>query len=179
MKKALFLDRDGVINQRIVGAYVRNMQEFRFLDGVLDALAILARKFDYCFVVTNQQGVAKGLMHETDLIQLHAQMLQTIHQHGGSIDKAYYCTLHERDNPPCRKPNTGMGLQAKTDFPSVHFEHSVMVGDSISDIEFGLNLGMQTVLIETKKDIDVAALERLNSKIDHRFASLLEYAQTL
>jgi histidinol-phosphate phosphatase family protein len=168
-----------VINQRIVGGYVRNFEEFEFLEGVLEALTILARKFDYCFVVTNQQGIAKGLMHESDLIDLHATMLAIIHAAGGRIDKAYYCPLHEKENPPCRKPNIGMGQQAVLDFPDFSFEQSVMVGDSISDIQFGINLGLQTVLIETKQDIDIAALKLLESSIDNRFDALIDYAQSL
>ena len=89
---AIFLDRDGVINDRIVGGYVRNWTEFDFLEGVLDAMPILARKFDYIFVATNQQGIAKGLMTVEQLEKVHAQMLEEIAKCNVTIDKVYYCS---------------------------------------------------------------------------------------
>ncbi len=175
-KKSLFLDRDGVINKRIVDGYVRNPGEFHFLDGVLDVISILARKFDYCFVVTNQQGIAKGLMTEKDLQNVHDEMLEDIMKANGRIDRVYYCPEHHTKNPYCRKPNPGMALQAQKDFPDLDFESSVMVGDSISDIEFGYRLNMKTVFIETKKDIDIEKLAEIQNKIDFSFASLKDFA---
>ena len=177
MKKwTLFLDRDGVINDRIVGGYVRKWDEFHFLEGVLEAMPILARKFNRILVVTNQQGIAKGLMSEDDLQQLHAQMLTEIEKQGVKVDKVYYCPKHEKENPPCRKPNTGMAQQAKIDFPDIDFDCSMMVGDSISDIEFGYNMKMKTVFIETKTDINTVALAAIKDKIDYSFPSLIEFA---
>jgi histidinol-phosphate phosphatase family protein len=180
MKKwTLFLDRDGVINDRIVGSYVRNWSEFEFLDGVLEAMPILARKFDCIVVVTNQQGIAKGVMTEADLNKVHARMLEEIEKKGGRIDQVYFCAEHERDNPPCRKPNVGMAEQAKSDFPRINFDHAIMVGDSITDIEFGFNMNMKTVLIETKVDIDLAKLEQIKNKIDYKYSGLETFANDL
>ena len=176
---ALFLDRDGVINDRIVGGYVRNWAEFVFLEGVLEAMPILARKFNHIFVVTNQQGIAKGLMTEKDLELLHTKMLHEIAQSGGKIDKVYYCPKHQNEHPPCRKPNTGMAKQAQADFPSIDFDCSIMVGDSISDIEFGKRMNMKTVFIETKTDIDPNKLLAIKDKIDYAFPCLYEFAQNL
>jgi D-glycero-D-manno-heptose 1,7-bisphosphate phosphatase len=177
MKKfSLFLDRDGVINKRIVDGYVRNQEEFVFLDGVLNVMPLLARKFDYCFVVTNQQGIAKGLMTENDLKTVHDKMMEEIEKVNGRIDRVYYCPEHHSTNPHCRKPNPGMALQAVEDFPEVDFEYAVMVGDSISDIEFGHRLNMKTVFIETKKDIDKDKLAEIKNKIDFSFASLKDFA---
>src|SRR5688572_23731927 len=99
MTKTLFLDRDGVINERIPGDYVKNWDEFIFLDGVLEALNILARKFNRIVVVTNQQGIAKGLMTEEDLNKVHQRMVLEIQESGGKIDKVYFCPLSEKLNP--------------------------------------------------------------------------------
>lgn len=175
----LFLDRDGVINERIEGDYVRNWKEFVFLEGVLEALSILARKFNRIVVVTNQQGIAKGLMTEEDLHKVHEMMVLEITKSGGKIDKVYYCPLSEKLNPPCRKPNSGMAEQAQKDFQDIDFEKSIMVGDSISDIEFGKRLNMKTVFITTKNDIKKDDLAAIQSQIDYTFASLLEFSKNV
>jgi D-glycero-D-manno-heptose 1,7-bisphosphate phosphatase len=180
MKKwTLFLDRDGVINNRIVGGYVRNWSEFEFLPGVLEALPILARKFDCIVVVTNQQGIAKGLMTEAALKKVHGSMVEVIRKNGGRIDQVYFCAKHERENAACRKPNVGMATQAKSDFPKIDFKQAIMVGDSITDIEFGYNMNMKTVLVETKVDIDRIKLETIKEKIDYTFSDLPTFANNL
>jgi D-glycero-D-manno-heptose 1,7-bisphosphate phosphatase len=175
----LFLDRDGVINDRIVGGYVRNWGEFDFLQGVLDAMPILARKFNHILVVTNQQGIAKGLMTKEQLEKVHVQLLEEVAKYNVTIDKVYYCSEHHSKNPYCRKPNPGMAEQAKLDFPEIDFDYSIMVGDSISDIEFGKRLNMKTVFIETKSDIDKDKLLAIKDKIDFSYPSLLEFAKDL
>lgn len=144
----LFLDRDGVINERIPNDYVKTVKEFSFFVGVPLAMEKIESIFGHIFVVTNQQGIAKGLMTESDLAKVHRHMKKTIENLGGRIDKIYYCP--EKNPSPCRKPNIGMAEQAKRDFPTIDFSRSVMVGDSVSDIEFGNRLGMFTVFIETK-----------------------------
>ncbi|MBL4650197.1 MAG: HAD-IIIA family hydrolase [Aureispira sp.] len=175
----LFLDRDGVINDRIVGNYVRNWTEFEFMEGVLEAMPILARKFDCIVVVTNQQGIAKGLMTEDALNKVHASMLEEIKKRGGRIDKVYFCAEHERENSPYRKPNVGMAEQAKSDFPRIVFDQAIMVGDSITDIEFGFKMNMKTVLLETKVDIDQMKLEIIKDKIDYTYSDLRTFANNL
>lgn len=175
--KNLFLDRDGVINRRIIGNYVRHWGEWDFLEKVPDALAVLARKFDRIVIVTNQQGVAKGIMSAQDLELLHEQMLQQIQQAGGRIDKVYACMEHERDNSYHRKPNAGMALQAQADFPAIDFEESIMVGDSVSDLVFGQQLGMRTVLITTKSDLDQVAYEAVKDRVWAEFPSLWAFSQ--
>lgn len=175
----LFLDRDGVINSRIIGSYVRNWGEFEFMDGALEAMPIFKEKFEQVVVATNQQGIAKGLMTATDLEKVHEQMLKAIAKAGGLIAKAYYCPLHERENPHCRKPNAGMAEQAQKDFPSINFTQSVMVGDSPSDIEFGHRLGMKTIFITTRQDIPNQELKDIQAKIDFTFDSLYSFSQYL
>lgn len=143
----LFLDRDGVINRRLVDAYVRSWQEFAFEEGVVAAIKKFSEIFGRIFVVTNQQGIAKELMTERDLQVVHQQMIAEIERVGGRIDGIYFCPHWSGDNCTCRKPRTGMALQAKADFPEIDFSKAIMVGDSPSDIEMGHRLGMKTVFI--------------------------------
>ena len=169
---SLFLDRDGVINKRIFDDYVKHPDDFIFLPGVLDAMQMVSEVFKFVFVVTNQQGIGKGMMNEKDLGKVHDFMLGTVSKNGGRIDRIYFSPHLERENHPSRKPNTGMALQAKEDYPEVDFSKSIMVGDMERDIEFGRKLGMMTVYIGEKKLFD-------NFEPDYRYDSLLSFAKTL
>lgn len=152
---SLFLDRDGVINEKMENSYVKNWDEFKFKEGVLQAIAGLGKIFGRVFVVTNQRGVGLGLMTEEILNEIHEKMLSEVVNASGKIDKIYYCTCTDQ-SAECRKPNIGMGLKAKNDYPEIQFSKSIMVGDSISDMEFGKNLGMKTVFIRDKGKIEGA-----------------------
>lgn len=143
--KNLFLDRDGVINRRIEGDYVKTPAEFEFLPHVPEALAKLTGHFKHIFIVTNQQGIAKGRFTEEDLTQVHAHMCREIERTGGHIDKIYHCP--DSEGSPNRKPAIGMALQALADFPDITFGNSLMVGDSISDLQFGQAAGMTSVFL--------------------------------
>lgn len=147
--KFLFLDRDGVINKHLPGDYVKNVEQFEFLPGVLDALVQFSAYFTQIVVVTNQQGIGKGLYTEDDLNEVHTFMLEKITEAGGRLDAVYFCPSLEIENPICRKPNVGMALQAQRDFPAIDFKQSVMIGDSMSDMQFGRNLGMFTIWISS------------------------------
>lgn len=149
----LFLDRDGVINQKRDNDYVKNYSEFNFLDGVLDAISFLSKVFGKTIIITNQRGVGRGVISESDLRLIHSKMKVEINIHNGRIDKIYFCT-GVLDSDFNRKPNIGMGLQAKMDFPSIDFNKSVMIGDSYSDMLFGNKLGMKCVLIKPIKETD-------------------------
>ena len=144
---ALFLDRDGVINRRIPGGYVRHWEEFHFLEGVLPAIRRLSRHFGPTVIVTNQQGIGKGLMSEDDLKAIHEKMLRAIQAHGGRIDGIYHCPDLAGKANNCRKPAPTMALQAQKDLPGIDFSKSLMVGDTLSDMHFGRSLGMQTAWI--------------------------------
>jgi len=142
----LFVDRDGVINRRITDGYITSPSDFEFLPGVIDALKIFQNKFQRIFIVTNQQGIGRGLMSVGDLDEIHNFMLEEFKKEGIKIDKIYYCPALETDDDPCRKPNIGMALEAKEDFPEIDLTKSVMVGDTSSDMKFGRDAGMHTVL---------------------------------
>jgi len=144
----LFLDRDGVINKKLEGRYVRNLSEFKFLPGVLKAVSQLSNIFNRIIIVTNQQGVAKGIMSESDLNILHAQMQESIERVGGKISKIYYCPHLETLHCMCRKPNPGMIQQAVIDFPNIVIKKSYLVGDSDSDIEAGKRMNLHTIKVD-------------------------------
>ncbi len=170
----LFLDRDGVINRELPGDYVKTPGEFEFLPGVLEALAILNTHFQYILIVTNQRGVGRGVMTVDTLENIHSQMLRKITTTGGRIDKIYVCTDLE-DSSPGRKPNIGMAWQAQQDFPGLDFSRSIMLGNSLSDMKFGKNAGMCTVLVGNKYKDE----EKDVSLIDYFFEDLLSFARQI
>ena len=160
----LFLDRDGVINKKLENDYVKHWIEFEFLEGSIDAIKYLGSLFGKLVVVTNQQGIGKRLYRVEDLELIHKNMLYEIAYHGGKIDKVYFSPYLTTENHPTRKPSIGMALNAQQDFPEINFKKSIIVGDSLSDMEFGRNAGMKTVFISEKPNED--------SRIDFNFKSL-------
>jgi D-glycero-D-manno-heptose 1,7-bisphosphate phosphatase len=148
----LFLDRDGVLNDRIPGDYVTAPEALVVLPGVPESIVALAAYFECIVVVTNQAGIGKGRMTEADLHRVHNRLQQAVEQAGGRIDRFYYCPHRSDAGCTCRKPEPGMALQAQADFPNLNFADCWMVGDSASDIQFGQRLGMQTALIEGKAE---------------------------
>ena len=153
----LFLDRDGVINERIMGGYVTSPNEFEFLPGVIHGMPRFARFFNRVIVVTNQQGVGKGLMTERNVLEVHSYMCDEIHCSMGRIDKCFFAPNLVGAEDDLRKPGPVMAEMAKLEFPEIEFKRSVMVGDTDSDILFGKNLGMKTVRIKTVEPISVEA----------------------
>lgn len=143
----LFLDRDGVINVRIPDDYIKTTDEFRFIEGVPGTIAEFNKIFGHVFVVTNQQGIGKGIMTERNLEEVHAYMQEMLKKSNAAITQYYFAPQLKSDNSAMRKPNTGMALKARDEFPLVNFQKSIMVGDSDSDIEFGKRLGMKTVKV--------------------------------
>lgn len=141
----LFLDRDGVINRRIIGDYVKRIEDFQFLPGVLNAMSVFAKHFKTIIIVTNQQGIGKGLMTEGELNQIHNYMISEITKAGGRVDSIYHSPFLASSNSSMRKPEIGMAVKAKADFQHIDFAKSIMVGDSLSDMQFGKNAGMTTV----------------------------------
>lgn len=170
----LFLDRDGVINVESVGSYITNWEEFKFHEGVIDAIRIASGIFGAIIIVSNQRGVGRGIMTLDALKDINSNLRNTVAENGGRIDKIYNCTsVHDEDRN--RKPNTGMGLQAQEDFPSIDFRRSIMVGNSMSDMEFGKKLSMHTVLITTK----FAPVELPHALVDEQYESLQGFIQAL
>ncbi len=170
----LFLDRDGVINDEKHQDYIHNWDEFKFYDGVKEAIAIFAQKFKHIIVVTNQRGIGRGLTKLHDVELIHKNMIAEIENAGGRIDAVYFCPDKEAESPN-RKPNPGMGLQAIKDFQGIDLTKSIMIGNTISDMQFGRNLGVQTVFLPTTRpEVDVT-----DERIDAVYNSLLDFANEL
>lgn len=169
----LFLDRDGVLNVRTPDDYVKTPDEWIPVPGLETSMQQLSGAFGHIIVVTNQAGIGRGFMTEADLEAVHQKMLDLIHAAGGRIDAIYHCPHRRDEGCNCRKPATGMALRAKVAFPDIDFTQSWMVGDSISDMELGLRLGMTTVLIHGK--VEEAELLK-DMAVDYRFDSLAEFA---
>jgi histidinol-phosphate phosphatase family protein len=169
----LFLDRDGVINKD-KSPYTLNADEFEFYPRVPEAIAFLSGLFKYVIVTTNQRGVGRKMMTETDLAHIHDKMLSVISEAGGKIEKIYYCTAIDNSDPN-RKPNPGMALQAMKDYPNVLPEKSIIVGNNISDMQFGKNAGFHTVLLHTTG----TKVHIPNPLVDLQMESLPDFAEAL
>jgi D-glycero-alpha-D-manno-heptose 1-phosphate guanylyltransferase len=170
----LFIDRDGVINHEKKDEYIRSWKEFRFFDGVVDALKKFSNKFGRVIIISNQRGVGRKLMTEEDLLDIHKNMLEEIVAAGGHIDKIYYCTSTDNKHI-CRKPNPGMAFLAKTDLPSIDLSRSIMVGNKPSDMLFGRFAGIHTVFVRTTNPEQSFP----HADIDLAFNSLADFAKAL
>lgn len=167
----LFLDRDGVINERLVNDYVKALSELKILEGVPEAMGLFSQLFRRVLVVTNQQGIGKGKMTASDVATIHAAIRSTLTRRGGKIERFYVApqTVAEKSND--RKPGVGMGLKAQSDYPDIDFSTCLMIGDSESDIDFGVKLGMKTIRL--------TALRNTPTKADYIYTSLREVAHQL
>lgn len=169
----LFIDRDGVINHEKKDDYIHTWEEFEFYDGAKEAMKIFNETFGRIILVTNQRGIAKGITKLEALEVIHKNMLEGIEKSGGRIDRIYFCP--DMDGPN-RKPNHGMGLQAAKDFPEIDLTKSVMIGNTLSDMAFGRNLGVaiNIFLPTTRKEVDVK-----DKQIDLVFPDLISAATAL
>ena len=149
MKKALFLDRDGIIN--VDHGYVSQIEKFEFVEGIFDLLKCFADAGYLIFVVTNQSGIGRGYYSEDNFTALTEWMIEAFRKRGLKIEKVYYCPHSPEDKCHCRKPQIGMIEQALADYP-VDLAHSYMIGDKQSDIDLALNAGIgQSVYIGDKQ----------------------------
>ena len=167
----LFLDRDGVINARNYDGYITSIGSFSFLPGVKEAIAICSYLFARIIVVTNQQCVGKGIISINELNDIHAFMVSEIEKCNGKIDCVFSATSLKIDDKGDRKPNPYMANLAKSKFPEIDYEKSIMIGDTDSDILFGKNLGMKTVLVKSD--------EITRIKPDDYVNSILEFAKKI
>jgi len=169
---SLFLDRDGVINERIFGGYITKVEDFKFIPGVLKAVSILSKEFQHTFIVTNQQGIGKGIMTESNLLEIHTYMCNQFEKNNGFISKCLFAPNLRGATPDLRKPKPAMAIMAKEEFPTIDFDKSIMVGDTDSDILFGKNVGMKTVRIKTDEPIGLEADLTVNNLLE--LAKLIE-----
>ena len=147
MNRAIFLDRDGVINQRPVeGEYITRWEDFRLLPGVAESISLLNRAGYRVIVITNQRCVAKQQITEAALQEMHRRMLETLSPQGATVDAVYYCPHDHEPACQCRKPEPGMILEAARAW-GIDLKASWMVGDSASDIEAGRRSGCKTIYV--------------------------------
>jgi D-glycero-D-manno-heptose 1,7-bisphosphate phosphatase len=168
----IFLDRDGVLNEKMPeGRWVASAADFQVLPGVPEALARLNRAGLRVIVVSNQRGIALGLFSAADVEALHAGFQSLLKAHGAHVDAFYYCP-HDRLQCNCRKPLPGMFEQARGRFPEIRASTSAMIGDSLSDVEFGRRLGMLTLFIEGDPERRKPGAREAAELADLRFPSL-------
>jgi len=151
MKKALFLDRDGVINKEV--NYLYKIDDFEFIDGIFELCNYYQNLGYLIFVVTNQSGIARKYYSEKDFLILTQWMLKQFLNNNIFIEKVYHCPHHENisEQCECRKPSPGMLYLAKDEF-NIDLENSIIIGDKERDIEAGLNAGLHKLYLfdETK-----------------------------
>lgn len=159
MNKAVFLDRDGVINRKAAShEYIKKWEEFEFLSGVKIALKKLSNTNYKIIVLTNQRGISRGKMSLKDLNNIHSNMLKEIKISGGRVDSIFFCP-HDIGKCDCRKPSPGMLDKAVEKF-NIDLKSSWIVGDSDSDIELGKSRNCKTIYIG--KDFEGADYKAAN-----------------
>jgi D-glycero-D-manno-heptose 1,7-bisphosphate phosphatase len=143
----VFLDRDGVINRKLAeGEYVGHWDQFEILPGVETAIAALNRSTRKVIVVTNQRGIALGHCTAADVDSLHRRLQKHLAEHGARVDAFYLCP-HDKNECNCRKPKTGLFEDAFRDFPGASASKSIVIGDSLSDIEAARSIGAPSIFI--------------------------------
>jgi len=163
-RPAVFLDRDGVINENRAD-YVKSWEEFAFLPGALEAMRTLSSRYEVV-VVTNQSAIGRGLMTRAAVEQIHQRMCDCVQQHHGRIRAVLYCPHHPREECGCRKPRPGLLLAAAQEF-HLDLRRCWMVGDAVSDMQAALRAGVSPVLVLTgrgrdqQKLLDAGSRERM------------------
>lgn len=146
MKKAVFFDRDGVINARTVGGYIRNWERFRILPNVGETLVKVKSLGYLAIVITNQRGVGVGLMSEEELTNIHQKMQTHFKENFGVEFDDIYAAIDADKQAPRRKPSPAMLLEAKAKW-DIDMAGSWMIGDTLSDIEAGNHAGVKTAFL--------------------------------
>ncbi len=166
MNKALFLDRDGVIN--VEKDYLYKIEDFEFIDGIFELCRHYKELGYLIFVVTNQSGISRGYYSEEDFNKLSSWMSKEFLKHSIKIEKVYHCPHHPNISGECscRKPKPGMLLQATNEF-DIDLEESLIIGDKERDIEAGLNAGLKkTYLFNESRTIKKSKATKIVSKLD-------------
>jgi D-glycero-D-manno-heptose 1,7-bisphosphate phosphatase len=177
--RTVFLDRDGILNEKMPeGQYVTRGEDFHVLPGVPEALRRLNEAGMRVIVVSNQRGIARGLYTIADVEVMHTAIQRRLDSVGARIDAFFICP-HDKGQCNCRKPLPGLFEQAVARFPQIAAATSVMIGDSLSDIEFGRRLGMRTIFIGGNPQQRKSGDEEAARLADLRFNSLLEAVDAL
>lgn len=180
-KRAVFLDRDGVLNSD--NGYVSKVDDFEFIDGVIDACKVLKAKGYLLIVITNQSGIARGYFSEEQFHTLTEWMDWSLADRGVDLDGIYYCPHHAQKGIgefkiecDCRKPKPGMLLSAIEEL-NIDITNSFLVGDKVSDLQAGFAAGIKTnYLVRTGKDI-TAEGEQMATAVFDSLADIVEQLQ--
>lgn len=170
MNKALFLDRDGVVNVEI--NYLYKIKDFEFIDGIFELCRHYQNLGYVIFIVTNQSGIARGYYSESDFLFLTSWMIKEFAKHGIEIKKVYFCPHHPDISIACncRKPEPGMILNAKREF-DVDLNNSILVGDKESDIEAAIAAGISmTYLFDEKRIYTESKATKVVSKLEEIYS---------
>jgi histidinol-phosphate phosphatase family protein len=172
--KAVFLDRDGVINEERED-YVKSWDEFTWIKGTKEAIKELNLAHLLVVVVTNQSSIGRGIVSPTVVENIHEKIQKELEEIGAWIDAFYYCPALPEEGSPFRKPQPGMLLQAQRDY-QIELGNSYLIGDSLSDIETGYKVGCKTILVLTGKGKDQLANMTLKMVRPHIIAQDLSEA---
>ena len=177
--QTVFLDRDGVVNEKMPeGRYVTSWSEFQPLPDVPSAIRKLNEAGLRVLIVSNQRGIALGLYTAETVRNIHTEFEKHLALHGAHVDGFYFCP-HDKAQCNCRKPLPGLFEQARAQFPDIQAETSAMVGDSLSDMEFGKRLGMHTVFLEVDAARQKPGAEAARHLADMAFSSLHDAVEGL
>jgi len=151
-KKVAILDRDGVINKKMpTHDYVKCWEEFEFLPRAIEALKVLKSKGYDIYIITNQRGIARKMMTEDNLHEIHRRMEETLARDGVRLNGIYYCP-HENNECECRKPKAGLFYQAAKEH-LFDLAQAINIGDSQSDLEAGELAGCKNIYMESNGNL--------------------------
>ena len=161
MQPAIFLDRDGVINQERKD-YVKNLNEFKIFSGVAEAIDLLRKKNFLIIIITNQSAINRKLLDINTLENIHIFFQEYLKKNNTSVDAIYYCPHLPEENCSCRKPKPGLILNAAKDL-KIDLKKSWMIGDSQKDIEAASNAGCNSILLKSNQNLLDVIKEFINT----------------
>jgi len=159
MKKAIFLDRDGVLNLEKKD-YVKSIKEFQIIDGVPKAIVELKKKGFLVIIITNQSAINRGLLTVKILNEIHNHLQEILKNNNTSIDYFYFCPHRPDEKCKCRKPNPGMILKAAQEH-DIDMNQSFMIGDSLTDIQAAEKAGCEGILLNENQTLLEIITEKL------------------
>ena len=171
-RKAIFFDRDGVVNFRIVKEYIKSPNDFKFLNDFIKFFKKIKEQGYLAILITNQQGIGKGLMSKNELESVHNYMqTELIKQTGYNFDDIFYSAELAETNSYRRKPNPGMIIEAKEKL-KIDMGNSWMIGDRNSDVTAGKRAGLRTILLKPVKNGDYPDADFVFRNLDEVFEIL-------
>jgi histidinol-phosphate phosphatase family protein len=165
LRRCVFFDRDGIINESPGPGYVEHKDDFHMIAAFPEALRVVRERGFMAIVITNQRGIARGIMTRQAVDQIHDRLLRQLEEQGLHVDDIYVCP-HNNNECECRKPLPGMFLQAARKH-GIELSASWMIGDNESDVQAGHNAGCATVRVfegqphETAADYHIACMKDL------------------